>query len=69
MSPCATSMSLPATTVLPMEWRRAGDSRQPEDHGVRVEHVYQVGQGAGGRRWHGPKVSPSATRCHPTAAQ
>ncbi|XP_031456856.1 integrin alpha-IIb isoform X3 [Phasianus colchicus] len=35
-------MSLPATTVLPMEWQRAGDSRRPEDHGVRVEHVYQL---------------------------
>ncbi|XP_042748216.1 integrin alpha-IIb [Lagopus leucura] len=35
-------MSLPATTVLPMEWRQAGDSRQPENHGVRVEHVYQL---------------------------
>ncbi|NXI65128.1 ITA2B protein, partial [Anseranas semipalmata] len=34
--------SLPATTVLPAGWRGAEGSRQLEDHGIRVEHVYQL---------------------------
>ncbi|XP_064895887.1 integrin alpha-IIb [Columba livia] len=34
--------SLPATTVLPASWHRAEGSRRPEDHGIRVEHVYQL---------------------------
>lgn len=42
-TPSAASTSLPATTVLPASWHSAEDSRRPEDHGVKVEHVYQVG--------------------------
>ncbi|NXW82222.1 ITA2B protein, partial [Alopecoenas beccarii] len=34
--------SLPATTVLPASWHRAEGSRHPEDHGIKVEHVYQL---------------------------
>ncbi|XP_053944667.1 integrin alpha-IIb isoform X4 [Cuculus canorus] len=34
--------SLPATTVLPMSWHRVEGSRQLDDHGIRVEHVYQL---------------------------
>ncbi|XP_065555326.1 integrin alpha-IIb isoform X2 [Lathamus discolor] len=34
--------SLPATTVLPVSWRRAEGSRRLEDHGIKVEHVYQL---------------------------
>ncbi|NXC40586.1 ITA2B protein, partial [Penelope pileata] len=34
--------SLPATTVLPAGWQEARGSRRLEDHGVRVEHVYQL---------------------------
>ncbi|XP_068023254.1 integrin alpha-IIb isoform X2 [Melanerpes formicivorus] len=34
--------SLPATTVLPMSWQRVEGSRRLEDHGIRVEHVYQL---------------------------
>ncbi|NXS56481.1 ITA2B protein, partial [Brachypteracias leptosomus] len=34
--------SLPATTVLPTSWHSVEGSRQPEDHGIRVEHVYQL---------------------------
>eukprot|EP00076_Gallus_gallus_P034382 XP_024999920.1 integrin alpha-IIb isoform X5 [Gallus gallus] len=34
--------SLPAATVLPAEWPRVEDSRRPDDHGVRVEHIYQL---------------------------
>ncbi|KAM6042422.1 integrin alpha-IIb isoform 2-T2 [Chlamydotis macqueenii] len=34
--------SLPATTVLPTSWHRVEGSRQLEDHGIRVEHVYQL---------------------------
>ncbi|NXY00473.1 ITA2B protein, partial [Centropus bengalensis] len=34
--------SLPATTVLPSSWHRVEGSRRLEDHGVRVEHVYQL---------------------------
>ncbi|NXO55528.1 ITA2B protein, partial [Aramus guarauna] len=35
--------SLPAATVLPASWHRVEGSRRLEDHGVKVEHVYQVG--------------------------
>ncbi|NWI10745.1 ITA2B protein, partial [Crypturellus soui] len=35
-------MSLPATAVLPMAWQALEGSRQLEDHGLRVEHVYQL---------------------------
>ncbi|NXT33585.1 ITA2B protein, partial [Pelecanoides urinatrix] len=35
--------SLPATTVLPASWHRVEGSRRLEDHGIKVEHVYQVG--------------------------
>ncbi|XP_061333470.1 integrin alpha-IIb isoform X2 [Pezoporus flaviventris] len=34
--------SLPATTVLPVSWRWAEGSRRLEDHGIKVEHVYQL---------------------------
>ncbi|NXQ94634.1 ITA2B protein, partial [Sagittarius serpentarius] len=34
--------SLPATTVLPASWSRVEGSRRLEDHGIKVEHVYQV---------------------------
>ncbi|KAM9215014.1 LOW QUALITY PROTEIN: integrin alpha-IIb [Leptosomus discolor] len=34
--------SLPATTVLPVSWHRVEGSRRLEDHGVKVEHVYQL---------------------------
>ncbi|KAM9520726.1 integrin alpha-IIb [Guaruba guarouba] len=34
--------SLPATTVLPMSWSRAEGSRRLEDHGIKVEHIYQL---------------------------
>ncbi|XP_075299723.1 integrin alpha-IIb isoform X2 [Opisthocomus hoazin] len=34
--------SLPAATVLPASWRGAEGSRRLEDHGVKVEHVYQL---------------------------
>ncbi|NWH70801.1 ITA2B protein, partial [Piaya cayana] len=34
--------SLPATTVLPASWHRVEGSRQLEDLGIRVEHIYQV---------------------------
>ncbi|XP_075578728.1 integrin alpha-IIb [Pelecanus crispus] len=34
--------SLPATTVLPATWRRVEGSRRLEDHGIKVEHVYQL---------------------------
>ncbi|NXY52270.1 ITA2B protein, partial [Ceuthmochares aereus] len=43
--------SLPATMVLPTSWHRVEGSRQLQDHGIRVEHVYQVDcepTGAGG---------------------
>ncbi|NXD73021.1 ITA2B protein, partial [Eolophus roseicapillus] len=50
--------SLPATTVLPVSWRRAEGSRRLEDHGIKVEHVYQVGAAPMGT-WGLP--SP---RCH-----
>ncbi|KFP09987.1 Integrin alpha-IIb, partial [Egretta garzetta] len=34
--------SLPATMVLPMSWHRVEGSRRLEDHGIKVEHVYQL---------------------------
>ncbi|NXN12454.1 ITA2B protein, partial [Indicator maculatus] len=34
--------SLPATTVLPTSWQRVEGSRRLEDHGIKVEHVYQL---------------------------
>ncbi|NXE84785.1 ITA2B protein, partial [Cochlearius cochlearius] len=34
--------SLPATTVLPLSWHRVEGSRRLEDHGIKVEHVYQL---------------------------
>ncbi|NXK78624.1 ITA2B protein, partial [Amazona guildingii] len=34
--------SLPAATVLPMSWSGAEGSRRLEDHGIKVEHIYQL---------------------------
>ncbi|XP_068775368.1 integrin alpha-IIb isoform X2 [Struthio camelus] len=34
--------SLPTTTVLPLAWQAAEGSRRLEDHGLKVEHVYQL---------------------------
>ncbi|NXK49558.1 ITA2B protein, partial [Chauna torquata] len=51
--------SLPATTVLPAGWHGAEGSRRLEDHGVRVEHVYQVG-----RSTQGCHLDPRVPRCH-----
>ncbi|NWU93469.1 ITA2B protein, partial [Upupa epops] len=34
--------SMPATLVLPTSWHRVEGSRQPEDHGIKVEHVYEL---------------------------
>ncbi|NXF88155.1 ITA2B protein, partial [Eubucco bourcierii] len=34
--------SLPAITVLPTSWHRVEGSRRPEDHGIRVEHIYEL---------------------------
>ncbi|KAI6072547.1 Integrin alpha-IIb [Aix galericulata] len=34
--------SLPTTMVLPTNWHGAEGSRRLEDHGIRVEHVYQL---------------------------
>ncbi|NXY92338.1 ITA2B protein, partial [Alcedo cyanopectus] len=34
--------SLPATMVLPTSWQPAEGSRRLEDHGIKVEHVYQL---------------------------
>ncbi|NWV34871.1 ITA2B protein, partial [Grantiella picta] len=34
--------SLPATTVLPTSWHWVEGSRRLEDHGIKVEHVYQL---------------------------
>ncbi|KAM9267463.1 integrin alpha-IIb isoform 2-T2 [Morus bassanus] len=34
--------SLPATTVLPTSWHSVEGSRRLEDHGIKVEHVYQL---------------------------
>ncbi|NWX17768.1 ITA2B protein, partial [Aegotheles bennettii] len=40
--------SLPATTVLPLDWHGVEGSRRLEDHGVKVEHVYQGPSTVGG---------------------
>lgn len=34
--------SLPATVVLPTSWHGVKGSRRLEDHGIRVEHVYEL---------------------------
>ncbi|NXF27194.1 ITA2B protein, partial [Rhodinocichla rosea] len=34
--------SLPATMVLPTSWHGVPGSRRLEDHGIRVEHVYEL---------------------------
>ncbi|NXT63741.1 ITA2B protein, partial [Chaetops frenatus] len=34
--------SLPATTVLPTSWQWVEGSRRLEDHGIKVEHVYEL---------------------------
>ncbi|KAM7029656.1 integrin alpha-IIb [Acridotheres tristis] len=34
--------SLPAITVLPTSWHRVEGSQRPEDHGIKVEHVYEL---------------------------
>ncbi|KAM4756583.1 integrin alpha-IIb isoform 1-T1 [Cyanocitta cristata] len=34
--------SLPATTVLPTSWHRVEGSRRLEDHGIKVEHIYEL---------------------------
>ncbi|NXV75165.1 ITA2B protein, partial [Atlantisia rogersi] len=34
--------SLPATVVLPVSWQGVEGSRRLEDHGIKVEHVYQL---------------------------
>ncbi|NWW72201.1 ITA2B protein, partial [Climacteris rufus] len=34
--------SLPVSTVLPTSWHGAEGSRRLEDHGIRVEHVYEL---------------------------
>ncbi|NXS12775.1 ITA2B protein, partial [Neodrepanis coruscans] len=34
--------SLPETTVLPTNWQEVEGSRRLEDHGIKVEHVYEV---------------------------
>ncbi|NXQ89745.1 ITA2B protein, partial [Nyctibius grandis] len=34
--------SLPATTVLPESWHTVEGSRRLEDHGIKVEHVYEL---------------------------
>ncbi|KAM4884298.1 integrin alpha-IIb isoform 1-T1 [Sylvia borin] len=34
--------SLPATTVLPTSWHWVEGSRRLEDHGIKVEHVYEL---------------------------
>ncbi|NXE69465.1 ITA2B protein, partial [Calcarius ornatus] len=34
--------SLPATMVLPPSWHGEQGSRRLEDHGIRVEHVYEL---------------------------
>ncbi|NXJ72910.1 ITA2B protein, partial [Rostratula benghalensis] len=55
--------SLPATMVLPVSWQRVEGSRRQEDHGIRVEHVYQVASCTHG--WPGgTRQSPSW--CHLT---
>ncbi|NXA43018.1 ITA2B protein, partial [Eudromia elegans] len=41
-------MSLPASAVLPTAWPAPEGSRRPEEHGLRVEHVYELhNQGPG----------------------
>ncbi|NXQ46535.1 ITA2B protein, partial [Catharus fuscescens] len=34
--------SLPAITVLPTNWHWVEGSQRPEDHGIKVEHVYEL---------------------------
>ncbi|XP_014740263.1 PREDICTED: integrin alpha-IIb [Sturnus vulgaris] len=34
--------SLPAITVLPTSWHWVEGSQRPEDHGIKVEHVYEL---------------------------
>ncbi|NXD30865.1 ITA2B protein, partial [Spelaeornis formosus] len=34
--------SLPAITVLPTSWHRVEGSQRFEDHGIKVEHVYEL---------------------------
>ncbi|NWU06526.1 ITA2B protein, partial [Cephalopterus ornatus] len=34
--------SLPDTTVLPTSWQGVEGSRRLEDHGIKVEHVYEL---------------------------
>ncbi|NXR57276.1 ITA2B protein, partial [Rhadina sibilatrix] len=34
--------SLPATTVLPTSWQRVEGSQRLQDHGIKVEHVYEL---------------------------
>ncbi|NXJ85535.1 ITA2B protein, partial [Trogon melanurus] len=52
--------SLPATTVLPATWHVVEGSRQLEDHGIKVEHVFQVGLSTHGC----PGWGPSPPWCH-----
>lgn len=47
--------------VLPTSWHGAEGSRRLEDHGIRVEHVYQVG-----RSTQGCHLRPRVTHCHLT---
>lgn len=65
--PRPPSTSLPAATVLPAEWPRVEDSRRPDDHGVRVEHIYQV-RGGGGRQVGTAGGGPEAHRAPPGVA-
>uniref|UniRef100_A0A8B9T684 Integrin subunit alpha 2b n=1 Tax=Anas platyrhynchos TaxID=8839 RepID=A0A8B9T684_ANAPL len=51
--------SLPTTMVLPTSWHGAEGSRRLEDHGIRVEHVYQVGYST-----QGCHLRPRVTHCH-----
>lgn len=55
----ATRKSLPTTMVLPTSWHGAEGSRRLEDHGIRVEHVYQVGYST-----QGCHLRPRVTHCH-----
>lgn len=55
----ATRKSLPTTMVLPTSWHGAEGSRRLEDHGIRVEHVYQVGYST-----QGCHLRPCVTHCH-----
>ncbi|NXF40800.1 ITA2B protein, partial [Nyctibius bracteatus] len=54
--------SLPATTVLPESWHEVEGSRHLEDHGVKVEHVYEVGCCTHGC----PRGLSPPARCHLT---